>query len=128
MNINTEQILQEIDKVGQYLAEKLQVPVEKAYEILMRQVWFEFSWAMVWVLFGIILFIVGTVLFIKAEKWFQGDKCSQRDFDAGYGIHFFILLMNLFGCIIFFAKLYTVLQIAINPEWHMIQMIMEKLQ
>lgn len=126
MDFNTEKVLQEIDKIGQYLADKLQVPVEMAYEILMKQVIFELSWAVVWAIIAVALMVSGfflTKLCIKNKEKLYDVYNPTYEFSIAGSI-----TMGLLGIPILIIKLHTILQIAINPEWYMIQMLLEKLQ
>ena len=124
MNINTEQILQEIDKVGRYVSEKLQVPIEKAFEILMKQVEFEYKWAIVLLILGIVILvvaIVGNVIYVINE-WGYIDSIDVVT----------IVMVNLIPACAYIPliliNLYNILLIRTNPEWYMIQMILEKVQ
>lgn len=129
MSINTEKILDEVDKIGAYIAEKLEVPAEIAMDIIMRQVYFKGVMALFWVVLGSATLFFFTKWFSKKRKskeYIESYNGKAKD-EGGTVVMTWVayLLSLLFSLTCIFANIENLIHTLINPKWVAVEIIME---
>ena len=123
MQEKVNEILEVVDQVGLYIADKLQVPTEVALEVIMKQCQYDLVMGVVWILIPLVLFVIGLFLLkpivlnqLKNPKDRGCLSDSQFAFIVIYVIYTALSLVSLF----INAKTYLpiIMQILINPKWH----------
>ena len=129
MEFNAENVIVEIDKVSDYLTDKLQVPVEVAYGILMRQVYFNLILNIIWIVVSVIVIVLAIIL-VKKKLWIIWESkggINDKDFAISFMGIVYLSLTVIISTTVLPTSIYNVLQIIINPEWYMFQMIIDKI-
>ena len=94
-----KKVISELDKVVAYISDKMEMPVSKAYVILLNRCQFDMAWAIVWMILGA-LFIIGIIIgIIKVRKYWK--TIYDNDFELiATSVLFFISVLGipLFFC------------------------------
>jgi hypothetical protein len=94
--MDISKITQTIDELLNYIAQKLEVPVQMAQEILYKEYTYKMLINGIWCFLGMCIFIFGIVLLHKTieNKWW-----SEDEYDIGVGYHIFMFCVIFCTCI-----------------------------
>lgn len=114
-----------IDEIARYLQEKLQVPFDKAIEILQKQLMYELIITIVGLIVSTLFLVISwkifkklNLLYKKEDKYF--DWFDDWRFIIGIAL---IIGITLFAIIFICIDLPNLIQIIVNPEWYIIDKI-----
>jgi len=112
-----------IDQIIDYTAEKLQMPYEKAMNILLKEYTYRMWKDGVWFFVGIVLTITTLIIFVKAQKHWKEDYDEDMRILCFLGI----FILGSTGIVTFLIAGFNLLHGYINPEMYIYENILKQI-
>ena len=114
-----------VDEISNYIVQKLEMPMELAKMIVMKKMWFNFSWNCIGLIIGILLIVGGIVYFKKYKKFLKTLNEGSRKYDEYKDAEYLGIIPWIIGAGVAFINLYNILYILISPEWYVFERIIK---